>query len=195
MEDRFNFNAIVTGYYDIDTPDEYAEFEPQIYLENVDIWSGGDIGISRDDLELAIKNQYPNLEKSQFNQIMNFFEDNSISSDNEAYLTILPHKIIQCTGLKDKNGKLIYEGDIVNVYVSSEKLYRYQVKFEIGSFMLVSDEEIFDFPNRWNDNVYPLSQLYFEYENEDYCIDQLEVIGNVYENPELLEVGKGRSNR
>ena len=57
------------------------------------------------------------------------------------------------------------------------------------------DEEIFDFPNRWNDNVYPLSQLYFEYENEDYCIDQLEVIGNVYENPELLEVGKGRSNR
>ena len=83
MEDRFNFNAIVTGYYDIDTPDEYAEFEPQIYLENIDIWSGGDIGISRDDLELAIKNQYPNLEKSQFNQIMNFFEDNSISSDNE----------------------------------------------------------------------------------------------------------------
>ena len=195
MEDRFNFNAIVTGYYDIDTPDEYAEFEPQIYLENVDIWSGGDIGISRDDLELAIKNQYPNLEKSQFNQIMKFFEDNSIFSDNEAYLTILPHKIIQCTGLKDKNGKLIYEGDIVNVYVSSEKLYRYQVKFEIGSFMLVSNEEIFDFPNKWNDNVYPLSQLYFEYENEDYCIEQLEVIGNVYENPELLEVGKGRSNR
>ena len=195
MEDRFNFNAIVTGYYDIDTPDEYAEFEPQIYLENVDLWSGGDIGISRDDLELAIKNQYPNLEKSQFNQIMKFFEDNSIYSDNEAYLTILPHKTIQCTGLKDKNGKLIYDGDIVNVYVSSEKLYRYQVKFEIGSFMLVSEEEIFDFPNKWNDNVYPLSQLYFEYENEDYCIEQVEVVGNIYENSELLEVGKGRSNR
>ena len=96
--------------------------------------------------------------------------------------------LIQSTGLKDKNGKLIYEGDIVNVYVSSEKLYRYQVKFEIGSFMLVSDGEIFDFPNKWNDNVYPLSQLYFEYENEDYCIEQLEVIGNVYENPELLGV-------
>ena len=96
--------------------------------------------------------------------------------------------IMQSTGLKDKHGKLIYEGDIVNVYVSSEKLYRYQVKFEIGSFMLVSNEEIFDFPNKWNDNVYPLSQLYFEYENEDYCIEQLEVIDNIYENPELLEV-------
>lgn len=94
--------------------------------------------------------------------------------------------LMQCTGLKDKYGKLIYEGDIVNVYVSSKKLYRYQVKFEIGGFMLVSNEEIFDFPNKWNDNVYPLSQLYFEYENEDYCINQLEVIGNKFQNPELL---------
>ena len=186
MQDRFNFNAIVTGYYDIDTPDEYAEFEPQIYLENVDIWSGGDIGISRDDLELAIKKQYPNLEKSQFNQIMKFFEDNSNSSDNEAYLTILPHKIIQCTGLKDKNGKLIYEGDILELYISTKKAYRYQVKYEIGSFMLVSNDEIFNFRNKWNDNVYPLSQLYFEYDNEEDCIWECEVIGNIYENKELL---------
>ena len=95
----------------------------------------------------------------------------------------------QSTGLKDKSGKLIYEGDIVNVYVSSKKLYRYQVKFEIGSFMLVSNDEMFDFPNKWNDNVYPLSQLYFEYENEDYYINQLEIIGNIYENHDLLEVG------
>ena len=120
------------------------------------------------------------------------YEPDYICFNNEATDNLV---LMQPTGLRDKNNKLIYEGDIVNVYVSSEKLYRYQVKFEIGSFMLVSDEEIFDFPNRWNDNVYPLSQLYFEYENEDYCIDQLEVIGNVYENPELLEVGKGRSNR
>lgn len=95
--------------------------------------------------------------------------------------------IEQCTGLKDKNGKLIYEGDILDLYVSSKKLYRYQVKYEIGSFMLVSQDEIFDFKNVWNDNVYPLSQLYFEYQNEENCIDQCEVVGNIYENPELLE--------
>lgn len=96
--------------------------------------------------------------------------------------------LMQCTGLKDKNGKLIYEGDIVDCYVSSQKIYRYQIKQEIGSFMLVSPkEEIFDFINKWNDNVYPLSQLYFEYENEENCIEQCEIIGNIYENPELLE--------
>ena len=95
-----------------------------------------------------------------------------------------------CTGLKDKNGELIYEGDILDLYVSSKKLYRYEVKYEIGSFMLVSQDEIFDFPNVWNDNVYPLSQLYYEYQNEENCIDECEIIGNVYENPELLKDGE-----
>lgn len=95
-----------------------------------------------------------------------------------------------CTGLNDKNGKLIYEGDILDLYVSSKKLYRYEVKYEIGSFMLVSQDEIFDFPNVWNDYVYPLSQLYYEYQNEENCIDECEVIGNIYENPELLKDGE-----
>lgn len=113
------------------------------------------------------------------------YEPDYICFNNEATDNLV---LMQPSGLRDKNGKLIYEGDIVNVYVSSEKLYRYLVKFEIGSFMLVSEEEIFDFPNKWNDNVYPLSQLYFEYENEDYCIEQVEVVGNIYENSELLEV-------
>lgn len=98
--------------------------------------------------------------------------------------------IMQCTGLKDKNGKLIYEGDILDLYVSTKKLYRYQVKFEIGSFMLVSQDEIFDFKNVWNDYVYPLSQLYYEYQNEENYIDECEVIGNIYENPELLKDGE-----
>ena len=194
MQDRFKFNAVVSSYYDIDTPEEYKEVEPQFYLKNVDVFSTGEIGIDYDTLLETVKEQAKDLTKKEIGQIMQHFEDNSNSPDCE-FVTITPDKIIQSTGLKDKNGKLIYEGDIVNVYVSSEKLYRYQVKFEIGSFMLVSNEEIFDFPNKWNDNVYPLSQLYFEYENEDYCIEQLEVIDNIYENPDLLEVNNDNKKR
>lgn len=97
--------------------------------------------------------------------------------------------LMQCTGLKDKYGKLIYDGDLLDLYVSSKRLYRYPVKFEMGSFMLVSQDEIFDFRNKWNDNVYPLSQLYFEYQNVENSIWECEVIGNIYENPELLKGG------
>ena len=125
----------------------------------------------------------------QINFTENAYGSNKIKDDEcSIHLIYQPHlELMQCSGLKDKNGKLIYEGDILDLYVSSKKLYRYEVKYEIGSFMLVSQDEIFDFKNVWNDNVYPLSQLYYEYQNEENCIDECEVIGNIYENPELLE--------
>lgn len=70
---------------------------------------------------------------------------------------------LQCTGLKDKNGKLIYEGDIVyNSIVHSN----YIVVFLNGKFMLQST----------------ISNSYLE---TDKNFD--EVIGNIYENPELIK--------
>lgn len=73
--------------------------------------------------------------------------------------------IEQCTGLKDKNSKLIYEGDIVNTS-NFGKCFIEWADDEAG-FTLHSIETV---------NYYSI-----------YCCNGFEVIGNIHENPELLE--------
>ena len=98
--------------------------------------------------------------------------------------------IMQCTGLKDKNGKLIYEGDIVKFLGVP-----CQIVFELGEFCIVRNckfitvDEWYEllYADNWNDDTYSLAQLYFNTEGEGNFIDKVEVIGNIYENPELLE--------
>ena len=80
---------------------------------------------------------------------------------------------MQYTGLKDKNGKEIYEGDIIEAYEFIQKP-KMVVKF---------DEEMAGFiPFIWKQALeYEDYVGYFAYEHS--CI----VIGNIYENPELLD--------
>lgn len=82
-----------------------------------------------------------------------------------------PSTICQCTDLKDKNGKLIWENDIVNCpnaeccgYIGwdeSEAGFYFNALLEDGGF---EEEHIYDYQ------------------------DCMEVIGNTFDNPELLEV-------
>lgn len=72
--------------------------------------------------------------------------------------------LIQCTGLKDKNSKLIYEGDIVKDLIIPEIFYI--VKWFNSGFYLEST----------------ISGSFLKFNDT-----QQEVIGNIYENPELLE--------
>lgn len=171
MSDRFLFNAVVSSYYDIDTPENYEEFEPQIYLENVDLFSD-EIGIDYDRLLDAVQRQLK-LEKPEISQVMQHFEDNS-NSNSEEYVTIKPDKILQCTGLKDKNGKLIYEGDILGgiyygyiEYCDECKCFQLKVK-DYGCLACEGDLH-------WYELVEAEEQ------------NELEVIGNIYQNKELLE--------
>lgn len=80
----------------------------------------------------------------------------------------------QCTGLKDKNGKLIYKGDIVITYYAGEPTGQtYIYRWEAPAFYV----EPFEKGKPSGRHYY-----YFAVENE-----RCEIIGNVHENPELLE--------
>ena len=84
--------------------------------------------------------------------------------------------LMQSTGLKDKNGKEIYEGDIVVAMSQGVKALG-KVKRRIDGYWL----------------MYPAWQhgeFWHIVENVDTGETAVEVIGNIYENPELLKGGK-----
>ena len=73
----------------------------------------------------------------------------------------------QCTGLKDKNGKLIYEGDILKLAEFGKPV---EVKHRALGFVLRRE---------------PSNTV--GYDNDKYIPEDCEVIGNIYENHKLLE--------
>ena len=90
---------------------------------------------------------------------------------------VLPETVGQYTGLTDKNGRKIFEGYIVKVtYTSSDGETRTETT-------LVKYDEIdcCFYPMRWNERC-----EWCDYSTE---IKEIEVIGNIHDNPELLEVG------
>jgi len=88
--------------------------------------------------------------------------------------------LIQSTGLKDKNGKLIYEGDIVNQIYEDETIYKCEVVYSNCSFQLKHIED--KNANYINTPMYCYAINYLGH----YTEKKLEVIGNIYENPELI---------
>lgn len=89
--------------------------------------------------------------------------------------------IMQYTGLKDANGVEIYEGDIIH---SDGNNSIYTVRF--GSHLLSSD---FEDPHE-STGFYLLrhsNYAFIEHESIGGICDYLQVIGNIHENPELLE--------
>ena len=93
----------------------------------------------------------------------------------------------QFTGLTDKNGKKIFEGDIVE-YNDGFDHFKGEVVFENGAFGIGS-YEVIGISSGCCDNFVNLWQLFWDQEvlgdPELYCCN---VIGNIHDNPELLEV-------
>ncbi|MCG0574015.1 prophage Lp2 protein 26 [Lactiplantibacillus plantarum] len=90
-------------------------------------------------------------------------------------------ELLQFTGLKDVNGKGIYVGDIVKEWSNMSELTMEPTVNEIVS------EDSFGIPGMF---LKPVGKHFIEPCLHDYWSNQFEVIGNVHENPELMEEEK-----
>lgn len=88
------------------------------------------------------------------------------SSELEGEFLIDPETVCQYTGLTDKNGMKIFEGDIVYI-ASEEENFLIAWDSDTARFQLSGDGCRVDFDNYWGNEV--------------------EIIDNIFDNPDLLE--------
>lgn len=126
-----------------------------------------------------------------------------IDSDGAAWMNQDPHgvdmsgkkrvartdrlEVMQFTGLKDKNGKEIYESDIIELIDDAGNTIRTQVKWgnhrRQMSNGLIVDIPGFAFIKADGAASFPIVQNY----KGVHDLEIFEVIGNIYQNPELIQ--------
>ena len=111
------------------------------------------------------------------------------NDENTAYL-IDPSTICQCTGLKDKNGKMIWENDIIRYsydypdspWLTAKGLTNDDIKYRVGDV----------FWQEWRGSWAVCGNVKSRITNQDvfkYCRspNRTEVIGNIFDNKDLME--------
>jgi uncharacterized phage protein (TIGR01671 family) len=155
MEDRYLYKAKTT-------PKEKGEFN--------NVWVTGNLIVSNGKYYIHPVGNVVNV-KNEIGRIIVMHE-------------VIPDTICQCTGLKDKNGNLIWENDIIHkqfyidydAYANSEA-YTGRIQYEYGGWSVEitkSDGSVC---------VSPIIEM-IAYSKD---IEHFEVIGNIFDNPELLQ--------
>ena len=100
---------------------------------------------------------------------------------------VIPETVVRCTGLEDKNGKLIFEGDILHAKtgkgwscpIGTDIYYKVvYTRFNIQRY--ANTEYICFMAERNNNHLSPIHYI--------VATEGAEVIGNEFDNPDLLEV-------
>ena len=95
-------------------------------------------------------------------------------NEEELQYPVFAETVGQYTGLKDKNGKQIFEGDIITCINTTRQGYN------IGQKMC-------GFIEYEKYGCYWFCKNNFQHYNDWVFADDIEVIGNIHDNPELLE--------
>ena len=107
-----------------------------------------------------------------WNKVNKTMYDNSIYNCKDSFDMQLKHpqiyEVMQYIGLEDKNGRKIYEGDIITITLDTGNVITGSVGMNNGQWSI-----------KYYDRYYSLVSIWYDM--------QPEVIGNIYENSELLE--------
>lgn len=110
------------------------------------------------------------VDESEILIIESVFECGEYACIGCEFTPVIPSTVGQYTGLTDKNGKRIFEGDIVN---DEQSGYNYYIKWfpEYACFALANKN----------------GHIEFGCDELEIFLNDLVVIGNIHDNPELLK--------
>ncbi|MBQ9540045.1 MAG: hypothetical protein IJU89_01315 [Alphaproteobacteria bacterium] len=159
INNRLKFRAVVTVEYGGENADDKSA---TLVINNVAPQSNGNMcGFDIDELDKALERAGIDDEQD-IDQIRQFLYDNSFVPDSDDYFSVDVDNILQSTGKTATDGRLIYDGDIIQDV--DLRLYKYEVFWrEYGWYVRRTDD---------HNNI---TSLY------TFEPDNLEIIGSIYE--------------
>lgn len=125
-----------------------------------------------------------------YGDLINYVNGKTAIRNTESWLThwVDPATVGQYTGLKDKSGAEVYEGDILRFDDTGEEGYEYKEGFDFQNVARVEFQDgrfqLTDFASENSGVLHEMHNFHIDFvANFKYS----EVIGNIHDNPELLE--------